>query len=68
MNRNMGVGRGWGSREPRPTLDFDNSSKKGCFLNLDCEKPNFTTFGPPGKILEKYPSPPLPWKKSFRSP
>jgi len=53
----MGVGReGRGSRTP---LDFEIFSKKGCF--------HFTTFNPPGKILEKSPSAP-PRKKSFRRP
>ena len=42
------------------------SAKKGCFLSFEREKSNFTTFGPPGKILEKSPSAP-PWKKSFRA-
>jgi len=36
-------------------LDFENFSKKGCFLNFEWEKPNFTTFAPPGKNLEKSP-------------
>jgi len=61
----MGVG-GGGQGALAP-LDFENFSKKGCFLNFECEKPKFTTFGPPGKILEKSPGAP-PWKKSFRPP
>ena len=42
-------------------LDFESFSKKGCFLVFEWEKTNFTTFGPPWKILEKPPSAP-PWK------
>ena len=34
------------------------SAKQGCFLNFEWEKTKFTTFGPPGKILEKSPSAP----------
>jgi len=38
-------------------LDFENFSKKGCFLSFDWEKSNFTTFGSlPRKILKKSPS------------
>jgi len=32
-------------------LDFEKFSKKGCFLDFECEKTNFTTFGP---TLEKF--------------
>jgi len=34
-----------------PPLDFKNFSEGGCFLNFYWEKTNFTTFGPPEKIL-----------------
>jgi len=40
------------------------SAKKGCFLNFEWEKPNFTTFGLP----RKNPLVPPSWKKSFRRP
>ena len=39
-------------------LDFENFIKKSYFLNFEWEKTNFTTFVPPGKILEKSPSAP----------
>jgi len=42
-------------------LDFENFTKKGCFLSCEWEKSNFTTLAPPGKILEKSPGGP-PWK------
>jgi len=45
----MGVGR-------TGFLDFEIFSKKGCILCFEWEKTNFTTFAPPGKILEKSPS------------
>jgi len=56
----MGVGRG--------VLKI--SAGKGCFLSLEWEKTNFTTFGSPfgKKILEKCPSAPPPLEKSFRRP
>jgi len=57
-------GRRKGSQGP---LDFENFTAQGCFLRFEWEKTNFTTFGPPRKILEK----PLvvpPWKKSLRRP
>ena len=54
----MGVGKN--------PLDFENFSKKGCFLSFEWEKSNFITFSPPlEKVLknplivpprEKYPS------------
>jgi len=47
----MGVGRG--KRGGLAPLDFGNFSKKCCFLSFEWEKTNFTTFGPPTKILEK---------------
>jgi len=53
-----------GARHP---LDFKNFSKEGIFPNFHWEKINFTTFGPPGKILEKSLGA-TPWKKSFRRP
>jgi len=31
----------------RPVVDFENSSKKGCFLSFEWEKTNFTTSAPP---------------------
>ena len=53
----MGIGRG---RQGGPTLllDFENFSKKGCFIDFEWEKTNITTFDPAGKILEKSPSGP----------
>ena len=66
----------WGprNREPRlwtseggrgglAPLDFENISKKGCFLSFELEKPNFTTFGPLEKLW-KNPLVPPPRKKS----
>jgi len=51
----MGVGRG--ALFP---LDFEIFCKKDYFLRFEWEKTNFTTFAPPGKILEKSSSgPPL---------
>jgi len=51
----MGVGR-WGAWAP---LDFENFSKKGCFLSfvvfLEWEKTNFTTLW-------------LPWTKFWKNP
>jgi len=38
-------------------------AKKGCFLDFEWEKTNFTTFALPGQILEKTPSGPS-WKNS----
>jgi len=40
----MGVGRRTG--EALDPLDFENFSKKGCFLSFEWKKSNFTTFGP----------------------
>jgi len=37
-------------REGLPPLNFENFSKKACFLDFEWEKANFTTFGP---LLEK---------------
>jgi len=46
-------------------LDFENFSKKGCFLSFDWEKSNFTTFGSlPRKILKKIPQCHPPGKDS----
>jgi len=45
----MGVG--WGARRGLDPLDFENFSKKGCFLNFEWEKTNSTTFDTP---LEKF--------------
>jgi len=61
----MGVERGAGVA--LAPLDFEIFSKKGCLLCFEWEKRNFTTFAPPGKILEKFPRGPT-WKKSFRRP
>ena len=36
-------------------LDFENFTKKGCFLSFEWEKTNFTTFGPPWKNFGKIP-------------
>jgi len=46
------TGVGSGQRWPFP-LDFENFSKKGCFLSFEWEKTNLTTSVPPRKILEK---------------
>jgi len=46
----MGVGGG---------QEFDNFSKKGCFPSFEWRKPNFTTFVPLEKHLEKSTSAPL---------
>jgi len=40
----------WVSEEGQ---EFENFSKKRCFLNFECQKPNFTTFGPRGKTFGK---------------
>jgi len=56
----MGVGRG------APWI-LKISAKKCCFLSFEWEKTNFTTFGPSGKVLEKWPAG-APLKKSFRHP
>jgi len=53
----MDVGREVGRRALAP-LDFEHFGKKGCFLSFEWEKTNFTTFGPPVKILEKSPGVP----------
>jgi len=37
-------------------LDFENLSKKSCFLSFEWEKNKFCHFCPPLKILEKSPS------------
>jgi len=42
----MGVGRR-GEGEALARLDFENFSKKGCFLIFEWDKINFTTFGRP---------------------
>jgi len=34
------------SKASCPPLDFENFNKKGCFLDFEWEKTNFTTFGP----------------------
>ena len=47
IHQDMGVGRG-GAGEPFP-LDFENFSKKNCFLSFEWEKTNFTTSSPPLK-------------------
>jgi len=43
-----------GSLGPPWILKF--AAKKGCFLSFKWEKSVFTTFAPPGKILEKSPN------------
>jgi len=48
----------WGAKLP---LDFENSSKKGCFHGFELKTTNFTTFDPPWKT----PPAATPWKKSF---
>jgi len=62
----MGVGRGVGGG--LVPLDFENFSKKCCFLDFECEKTNFTTFGPPLGNIMKNPLVAAHWKKSFRRP
>jgi len=48
---------GQGGQGAKAPLDFGNFSKKGCFLDFEWDKINFTTFGHhPWKILEKCPS------------
>jgi len=44
------------------------SAKKGCFLNFEWEKKNFTTFVLPLKKFWKNPLVAPPWEKSFRRP
>jgi len=44
----MGVGKE-GRGGLRHHLDFENLSKKGCFLSFKQEKRNFTNFSPPLK-------------------
>ena len=39
-------------------LILKSLAKKGCFRGSHWEKTIFTTFGPPGKILIKFPSGP----------
>jgi len=60
----MGVGRGQGGQGP--PLDFENFSKKVCFLSFEWKK-QITTFGPP---LEKFWKNPLvpPLEINFRRP
>ena len=58
---NHGRRKGWhGALSPPWSLEISAkkkiskiSAKKGCFLSFEWEKTNFTTFGPPRKILEK---------------
>ena len=45
-------------------MKFENFSKKGCSLNLEREKPNLTTFGPPLAKFWRNPSVPPPGKNS----
>jgi len=47
----MSVGKGGGVAP----LNFENFSKKGCFLSFEREKPNFTTVGSPQKNFGKIP-------------
>jgi len=51
----MGVAMG-GKGGAKAPLYFEIFSKKICFFSFQWEKTNFTTFGPPGQILEKSPS------------
>jgi len=52
----MVVGKGGaGGKGP---LDFENFSKKGCFLSFEWEKTNFITFGHPWKNFGKSPGVP----------
>ena len=53
----MGVGRE--GRGANPPWILKISEKTGCFLSFALDKPNFSTFGPPRKILEKSSSVPL---------
>jgi len=53
-------------------VDFENFSKKGCFLSFEWEKTNFTTFDPPRKtgIIQqccpgKNPSDTQAWRNCF---
>jgi len=63
----MGVGRkGAGGAWPPWILKI--SAKKGCFLNFEWEKKNFTTFVLPLKKFWKNPLVAPPWEKSFRRP
>jgi len=39
-------------------LDFENCSRKGCFLTLEWEKTKFTLLSSPRKFLEKSPCAP----------
>ena len=45
VNSTMDVGKGG-----KGPLDFEDFTKKACFLGFDREKTNFTTFGPPRKF------------------
>ena len=46
-------------------LDFENLSKKGCFLSFEWENPPFLV---PPRNFWKIPLMLTPWKKSFRRP
>jgi len=53
----MGVGRGGrGVPRPRPSLDFEIISKKGCFFNFEGKKQISPLLIPPAKILGKSPT------------
>jgi len=56
-----------GCRGSLTPLDFENFSKKCCFLSFEWKKTNFTTFGSHVEDFWKNPSVPA-WKKSFRRP
>jgi len=56
-----------GGQEALAPLDFENFTKKGCFLSFEWGKQISPLLAPPGEILEKSPGAP-PWKKSFRRP
>jgi len=51
--------RKWGGKE-----DFENFSKKGCFLSFEWEKTSFTTFGSLLEIILKSPRVPTPGENS----
>jgi len=53
-NADVGVGRG-GSEGALAPPEFENFSKKGCFLSFKREKSNFTLFGPPLETFWKNP-------------
>ena len=42
---------------PRPSLDFENFGKKGCFLSFEWKKPDFITVDPLEKFWKNPPRP-----------